>query len=85
MNILIIFTFNPILSLKIENMIIGYDNIDIVNEKILRQWIGNEIIIPCRIGSLARIRYGGFVLYTFLSIMNHFCNERYRCHCIYWQ
>ena len=58
---LIIFTFNPILSLKIENMIIGYDNIDIVNEKILRQWIGNEIIIPCRIGSLARIRYGDYV------------------------
>ena len=56
-----IFDQIPILSLKIENMIIGYDNIDIVNEKILRQWIGNEIIIPCRIGSLARIRYGDYV------------------------
>ena len=58
---LIIFTFNSIFSLKIENMIIGHDNIDIVNEKILRRWIGNEIIIPCRIGSLARIRYGDYV------------------------
>ena len=56
---LLIFTFCDI-SLKIENKILGHDNIDIMNKCMFESCLNNIITIPCRLGSLARIKYGDY-------------------------
>ena len=56
---LLIFTFCDI-SLKIENKILGHDNIDIMNKRMFESCLNNIITIPCRLGSLVRIKYGDY-------------------------